>query len=238
LQQYNDQPGNSSPSSNNLAETDHENDHQTRAENNLPDLSLVSLDVEFREALNPNHRQMLLEGSAISLEVVRERGYRTVQTKAELKGLGFAGSQRNPPGLLIPVYSPHGEIVSYQLRPDQPRIKDGRPIKYETPRRSRMTLDVHPFARGKLVDPSVPLFVTEGVKKGDALVSRGLCAVSLLGVWNWRGTNEHGGLTALPEWELIALNGRQVYIVFDSDIVLKPEVYRAMVRLKNFLEGR
>jgi hypothetical protein len=196
----------------------------------------VSPDVEFREALNPNHRRMLLEESAISQEIVRERGYRTVQTKAELERLGFAGSQRNPPGLLIPIYAPHGEITNYQFRPDRPRITDGRPIKYETPKGSRMTLDVHPFARGKLGDPSIPLWVTEGVKKGDALVSRGLCAVSLLGVWNWRGVNEYGGLTALPEWELIALNGRQVYIVFDSDVMLKPQVHAALARLKAFVE--
>lgn len=101
-----------------------------------------------------------------------------------------------------------------------------------------MVLDVPPFSRGMLADPSVPLFITEGVKKGDALVSQGLCAVALLGVWNWRGTNERGGKTVLPEWDYIALNEREVFIVFDSDIALKPEVHRALVRLKAFLEGR
>jgi Domain of unknown function (DUF3854) len=50
-----------------------------------------------------------------------------------------------------------------------------------------MALDVHPFCRESLKDPGVPLFVTEGIKKSDALVSRGLCAVALIGVWNWRG---------------------------------------------------
>ena len=84
----------------------------------------------------------------------------------------------------------------------------------------------------------MPLFITEGIKKGDALVSRGLCAIALIGVWNWRGTNEHGGKTALPEWEYIALNDREVYIVFDSDVMLKQEVYAALVRLKAFLESR
>jgi hypothetical protein len=84
----------------------------------------------------------------------------------------------------------------------------------------------------------VPLFVTEGVKKGDALVSQGLCAIALIGVWNWRGTNEFGGKTALADWEHVALNGRQIYIVFDSDVMLKKEVYSALVRLKAFLESR
>jgi hypothetical protein len=42
----------------------------------------------------------------------------------------------------------------------------------------------------------------------------------------------------LPEWEYVALNNRQVYIVFDSDVMLKQEVYAALARLKAFLEGR
>jgi len=87
-------------------------------------------------------------------------------------------------------------------------------------------------------DPSVPLFITEGIKKGDALVSQDLCAIALIGVWNWRGTNEYGGKTALPEWESVALNDREVYIIFDSDVMLKQEVHAALARLKAFLEVR
>jgi hypothetical protein len=189
--------------------------------------------------LSEDHRKMLFEESGIYPRVVEARGPRTIEKKIELKTQGFSDAQCNVPGLLIPVYSPTGEIVSYQYRPDQPRIKDGKPIKYETPSGSRMTLDVHPFAREKLGDPSIPLFITEGIKKGDALVSRGLCAVTLLGVWNWRGTNDKGGKVALPEWDYVALNGgRRVYIVFDSDVMLKPGVHEAMRRLKAFLEDR
>jgi len=181
---------------------------------------------------------MLTEDSGISPEVVEARGYRTVETKAELKRLGFSDNQRNVPGLLIPVWGPQGEKVLYQYRPDEPRIKDGKPVKYVTPSGFRMTLDVPPIARERLGDPSVPLFVTEGIKKGDCLVSHGLCAVALLGVWNWRGTNGHGGKVALPGWEYVALNDRQAFIVFDSDVMLKPGVHEAMRRLKAFLEGR
>jgi len=189
--------------------------------------------------LSEDHTKMLLEESGIDPGVVEARGSCTIEKKIELKTRGFSDTQCNVPGVLFPVYSPAGEIVTYQYRPDQPRIKDGEPIKYEAPRDSRMALDVHPFARDKLGDPSVPLFITEGIKKGDTLVSRGLCAVVLLGVWNFRGTNERGGKVALADWEYIALNnGRKVFIVFDSDVMLKPEVYRAMVRLKAFLEGR
>jgi hypothetical protein len=181
---------------------------------------------------------MLFEESGIEPEVVEARGYRTVETKSELQRLGFADAQCNTPGLLIPIYSPTGEVVNYQFRPDRPRIRDGKPVKYETPKGSRMTLDVHPAVREMLADPSVPLWITEGLKKGDALASRGLCTVTLLGVWNWRGKNEHGGKTALPEWEDVALNGRRAYIVFDSDVIIKPQVHKALSRLKDFLESR
>jgi Domain of unknown function (DUF3854) len=189
--------------------------------------------------LAEQHEKMLHEESRISPEVVEARGYRTLKKKVELRTLGFADRQCNPPGLLIPIYSPTGEIATYQYRPDKPRIdKKGRPVKYETPSGSHMVLDVHPFARKWLSDPTVPLFITEGIKKGDALVSRKLCAVALLGVWSWRGRNDDGGLTALAEWEYIALNDREVYIVFDSDVMPKPQVHKAMVRLKAFLESR
>jgi hypothetical protein len=189
--------------------------------------------------LAEQHKKMLLEESGISPESVEARGYRTVDTRSELKRLGFSERQCNKPGLLIPVYSPTGDIATYQFRPDEPRIdKDGKPVKYETPSGSRMVLDVHPSAREMLGNPTMPLFITEGIKKSDALVSCDRCAVALLGVWSWRGRNGDGGLTALAEWDYVALNDREVYIVFDSDVMLKPQVHKAMVRLKAFLESR
>src|SRR5215212_7149128 len=194
--------------------------------------------MQVYNSLAAHHRAMLEQESSIMPKVIKGRGYRTVKTKADLERLGFGRAQRNVPGLLLPIHGPGGEISLYQFRPDEPRLKDGKPVKYETPGGSRMALDVHPFAREKLGDPSVPLFITEGIKKGDALVSQDLCAIALVGVWNWRGTNEYGGKTALPEWEHVALNDRKVYIVFDSDVMLKPQVYAALARLKPFLEGR
>jgi hypothetical protein len=189
-------------------------------------------------SLSAEHQRMLFEESGIEPAVVETRGYRTVVKKAELEELGFGRTQRNVPALLIPVYSPRGEISTYQVRPDEPTIKDGKPVKYQTPTNSRMALDVHPSMCDELGKVSVSLFITEGIKKGDALTSRGLCTVTLLGVSSFRGKNEHGGKTVLAEWEYINLEGRQAYIVFDSDIMLKPAVYKDMLRLKNILEFR
>lgn len=76
-----------------------------------------------------------------------------------------------------------------------------------------MRLDIPPMVRVWLNDPAKPLLITEGARKADSAVSRELCCIAVLGVWNFRGRNEHGGTTALADWELIALNGRRVYIV-------------------------
>ncbi|PLS87075.1 MAG: virulence-associated protein E, partial [Actinobacteria bacterium] len=90
--------------------------------------------------LSYEHKRMLIEESGIAPDVMEARGYRTVEKKAELKRIGFSEAQCGVPGLLIPIRSPAGEIVLYQYRPDSPRIKDGKPVKYETPSGSRMAL--------------------------------------------------------------------------------------------------
>jgi hypothetical protein len=190
------------------------------------------------DTILPQH-QSLLSGSAISPDVAAARGYRSVTKKTELRGLGFGDSQCRTPALLIPVWGVTGEIATYQARPDQPRInRDGKAVKYETPSGSRMALDVPPPVRIWLSDPTRPLVITEGARKADAAVSKGLCCIALLGVWNWRGTNDEGGKTVLPDWEHIALNGREVLVCFDSDVVAKLSVHVAMARLKAFLEQR
>jgi hypothetical protein len=188
-------------------------------------------------SLLPHHAD-LIATSRITPEVARTRGYRSVTTKADLERAGFATSQRLVPTLLIPIHGVTGELVSYQHRPDRPRVVDGKPLKYETPKGSRMVLDVPPLARPWIGDPAFPLFVTEGIRKADSAVSRGLCCLTLLGVWNWRGTNILGGATALADWESIALKGRMVYLVFDSDLSIKPDVFAALSRLKAWLESR
>jgi hypothetical protein len=184
------------------------------------------------------HHQELIRASAISERVADARGYRSMTTRAAAARLGFGKTQQNVPALLIPVHSVTGEVVTYQLRPDSPRVRDGKPVKYETPSGSRMALDVPLGARERLGDPSVPLFITEGARKADAAVSAGLCCIGLLGVWNWRGTNDQGGVMALPDWESIALKGRTVYLAFDSDVMTKPAVHMALNRLSSFLAGR
>jgi len=191
--------------------------------------------------------QEFLRARSVSDDVAAERGYRSAVAEADLDRLGFGPKQQLAPALVIPVHSVGGSIESYQIRPDQPRSNEkGKPRKYEFKAGGRMLLDVHPRLTrprdgGKVPligDPSVPLFITEGIPKGDAAVSIGLCCMALLGVWNWRGSNEAGGKTALSDWESIALNRRVVYTAFDSDVMEKRDVHSALARLTGFLESR
>lgn len=192
---------------------------------------------EFSE----NHRRMLVEESGISPEIVSERGYRTVTDPRTLKFLGFTPQQILVPTLLLPFHSVNGRIENVQSRPDDPRFDKvkKKTVRYETPARSRTILDVHPRSLPHIGNPSTDLYVTEGLKKGDSLLSHGAgCVISLSGVWNWRGTNDHGGATALPDWESVALKGRTVYLVFDSDVVRNSTVKQALDRLSAFLTNR
>jgi hypothetical protein len=78
------------------------------------------------------HHQGMLATSGISDDVVLERQYVSVTEKAMLERLGFSTAQRIVPGLLIPLWSVTGEVAGYQYRPDLPRTRGGRAIKYET----------------------------------------------------------------------------------------------------------
>ena len=189
-------------------------------------------------ALEKHHLEQL-RNSAISPEVITERGYRSIPNKAELASLGFSASQQHVPGLVIPQYGVDGKLSGYQYRPDKPRTnKKGKVIKYENPAGGRLHLDCPPRCQLMLGDPKIRLWITEGSKKADALASHGACAVSLTGVWGFKGKNDTGGITLLADWDYIALKGRKVYLAFDSDIIDKSEVRKALGRLAQHLENK
>jgi hypothetical protein len=214
------------------------------------EVNVIDIRLELSRRLSAAHLEVLRDGSAIADEVILARGYRTIRDPAELRALGF-DTRQCLPGLLLPLWTPDGAKPVCVLRPDAPRsfdrkergpLPDGtypqRVLKYEYPKGEEMRLDCPPPCRPRLNDPAVPLWITEGQKKADSLASHGFCALALLGVWNWRGRNPLGGLTALADWDVVALNGRQVRIVFDSDVMTKPQVRDALRRFTAFLHYR
>ena len=182
-----------------------------------------------KRSLSPEHAAML-RASAISDEVAGARGYWTATKRTELADLGFARYQQIAPALVVPVWGVEGEIVNYQARPETPRIdpERGREIKYETVAGSSVRLDVPPPCRPLIGRPDGALWITEGAKKADALATAGLTAIALLGVDCFK----------TDDWDRVALDGRRVYVCFDSDAMIKRSVYGALSRLAGMLDAK
>lgn len=141
---------------------------------------------ESKNGVSQAHLRMLVEESAISPEVIKERGYLSVTNPSELAACGFTKSQQRS-GLLIPIRGTSGEIEAYQLRSDVPRLTDrGKQRKYEWPYNHPLILDIPSQVHPVLGDPSVPLWITEGSKKVDSAVSHGLACIGVVGVQGWR----------------------------------------------------
>jgi hypothetical protein len=178
--------------------------------------------------------------SGISSEAVKQRGYESVLGHKRLSDLGFSRQQCRTPGLLVPLWGVDSVgIIGYQFRPDSPRLNSkGKSIKYENPRGTSVRLDTPPVCRESISNPNTPIWFVEGVKKADSLASRGECAVTLTGVWNFKGRNSLGGITVLADFDYIALKDRECYICFDSDYRDNPSVSKAAARLAEHLNRR
>ena len=174
--------------------------------------------------LAAHHMEALSTGSGISEEVIRSRGYWTCTDPEDLVDLGFNKKQRRTPCLVIPVRGVNQDVLFHRIRPV---------IKYDQPVGVPVALDVPPLAHENLLDRTTRLWIVEGEKKADALVSRGECAVALLGVWNWKKDGQ-----MLFDWDQIPLMGREVMIAFDSDAVANYQVRLAEDALAKALEGR
>lgn len=209
---------------------------------------------EYIDGCDSTTRRELHQESAISTDVTRERGYETITRPSNadrrnverLQALNIPSwainEDRYFPGILIPIWGVTGRVVSHQWKP---RVavanRDGKKMKYASAKGQSSRLDVHPrwtvLDQDAIVPPirdiAVPLFITEGIKKADAMTSRGLCTIGLNGVYNWRSSSG-----TLGDWEDVALKGRSIGIVFDADVATNRNVRQAGNRLKRWLKSR
>lgn len=217
-----------------------------------------------QEGVLTDRHLAMLRSSAITLEAIAARGYRSLRggdgAYAALEALGFTHKQAiavaSRDVLILPIRPPDGTNGLYMIRPDNPRVFDDKDhplgdgtyrqtvLKYEQPRGASNRLDVNPLALPGLADPNKDLWFTEGIKKGDSLTSAGLVGVSLPGgVYGFLGKNAHGASTVLADFEHIAWkNGdgapRRVFIVFDSDVMEKQPVKQALKRLAYIIRNK
>ena len=192
--------------------------------------------------MNAAHRRMLYDESGIAPAVVAERGVHSVSGgRGELPAVFSWRQKRRAPGVLFTVHRPNGE-TSCVFRPDTPDLKNPG-HKYEMPCKAYggpgNVLDVHPSNRHLVEDGSVPVLFVEGIKKADSITSAtraagmDLLPVAISGVWNWLSEGE----PIEDMWE-VPVEGRRVYVCFDSDMLANPGVQEAAERLAEHLLRR
>ena len=186
--------------------------------------------------LAPHHRLLLEQASGISPDVIAERGWWTARLWGDLDGLGFHGTQKLPPNfpaLVVPQHDPSGEYTYSVIRYDvTPVRRNGQPMKYIQPKGVGLRLDVPRRCLEGLKNPEVPLLVTEGARKADALATHGIVALNTPGVDGWRSPS------AVPDLIGIPLKNRQVILAYDSDLLTKPPVRRAVEMLARWMEQK
>jgi hypothetical protein len=194
---------------------------------------------------DPVRRELELE-SAIDRAVITERGYESIhrptngdqRRRERLSALGIPSWATKEdayfPGLLIPMYGPTGRKISYQWKPRRPvPDRDGKPVKIRIRQGPDQQTRCAPSESRQDRGPNHLAVDYRRHQKGGALTSRGLCVISLTGVFNWRST-----LGTLGDWEDVPLKGRNVVLCFDADARTNPNVLRAMVRLGHWLKSK
>jgi len=129
-----------------------------------------------------------------------------------------------------------------RYKPDHPRTtpkSDGttKTNKYESPRGEPNRLYIPPRTRSAITNPTIRLITTEGEKKSLAADQHGFACVGLVGVYGWQKKREGIGAPRelIPDMQGIAWAGREVSIIFDSDIVSNPDVRTAQAHLADTL---
>jgi hypothetical protein len=190
--------------------------------------------------LAEHHRHTHEVGSAIAPDLL-DSGVYTITDGRQLPH-GFSKRQRDrAPGTLYDVPRPNGEATRV-FRPDDPD-PDRPGLKYEATCKKLggpgNVLYVHPSQRHLIDDISVPVIFGEGIKKALSIITAARAAgvdvlvVGILGVWNWMSDKK-----PIPDMFEIPVEGREVYVCFDSDVFSNPDVSNAARRLAEHLLGR
>jgi hypothetical protein len=129
-----------------------------------------------------------------------------------------------------------------QFKPNEPvrlSAKDKDGAKYITAKGEYDAIALqHPdkdYWQRVIDDPSIPIALDEGVKKAGLLMTLGFVALALCGVT--MGLKK-GGKELVNNLALLAVQGRPITIVFDSDLAVKPSIQLALKALATVLKQK
>lgn len=181
-----------------------------------------------------------LKRSGLHDETIRKSGIRSASCEEISKIIDVDSKWLNSDGFLIPYFSSDGKIIQERPRLDKPPFgKDGRPCKYLSAKGSENRIYFPPnLKREVFEDASHALIITEGEKKALKACQEGLNCIALPGVWCFLGKNADNKSRPIPDLDLIVWKGRNVFIVFDSDILEKEGVRMAQEALVQELSRR
>lgn len=200
--------------------------------------------------LDPEHRRILTEESGITDDIIDQRGYHSLDKRqvSVLVARNVINSNAlNGDGWMsIPIYRPDGSKHCEVLRVFGTKLS----MKYIWPTGVRQMLDIHPSAKDHRTHPEIPLIITEGVKKADAILSAArkegieVMVAAVNGCWGWRskvklegGKHSDKGIP-LEDFHDILLEGRQAYVLSDSDFRTNDDVASGWTQCANYLESK
>ena len=211
--------------------------------------------MDSTSTLAANHLANLRK-SGLSDEQITACGFRTLRQSSEAANvLRWKRADTLGPCLLLPYHRPDGSLIPVnefaRIKPDTPRTgktKDGsasKPRKYESPKGSTVRLYFPPATCKALGNPSIPKIFVEGEKKTAKGDQEGLACIGLGGVESWSKKREKGPdgrklgkRELIDDFNAVALNGCEVFIVFDSDRDEKPSIQWAEWSLSQALAER
>jgi len=191
---------------------------------------------DFKGILDPHHLRDLRK-SGLTDETIRECGFYSESSYSKLAVMiGWKSyPKRMGTALVIPFRGPSGEMIGYnRIKPSIPKLnRNGKPQKYLGPKGQPQRPYFPPGVIDKLSDPTASLMITEGEKKAAAATQEGFPCIGLTGVFcfNTKGTG-----SLCPELLQINWKGRDVRIVYDSDLNSNDKVADAESRLAQQLK--
>jgi hypothetical protein len=215
-----------------------------------PHLDFLLSAVYDRADLHPAHLADLRK-SGITDETIRAQRIRSVPPSMIDALLGFP-----TPGVLsaylMPFCDPRGGWMEHvklktfsddragDVRGDHAEEHrerwryNGGARKYLVRRRSAPRLYFPVSTMQRALEGDEALWLVEGMKKSLAVAQLGLPAVGLESAWGWHAA---GSRELLPDFDLIAMNGRVVELVPDSDVQTNPMIKRSMIQLSGALRA-
>ena len=194
--------------------------------------------------LATHHRDRLQR--VLPREWLEARGAYTATEPSDLARIGASRGQQllaeAGPVLVYPVQTPTGR-EAFSLRPDFPRtVSDGKgresQPRWESLGGQPPWIDLPKLCLPHLAKASAPLVIAEGALKADVaaalLENSGVPAVviGIAGVWGFKAP------ALKAEWDALPISGRDVVVLFDSDITVNADVLAAARGLAPFMRAR